>query len=50
VAQALEVITQIRPRRAFLTHIGHDLDHEETSASLPPGVEMAYDALEFEVE
>jgi phosphoribosyl 1,2-cyclic phosphate phosphodiesterase len=45
VAQALEVVAELRPRRAFFTHIAHDLDHEETNASLPPGVELAYDGL-----
>ncbi len=45
VAQALEVVAELRPRRAFFTHIAHDLDHEATNAALPPGVELAYDGL-----
>ncbi len=48
VAQALEVVAELRPRRAFFTHIAHDLDHRLTNATLPPGVELAYDGLTLE--
>lgn len=46
--EALEAIAELKPRRAFLTHIGHNLDHEETSRLLPPHVELAYDGLAVE--
>jgi phosphoribosyl 1,2-cyclic phosphate phosphodiesterase len=46
--QALEVIARLRPRRAYLTHMGHDLEHEATARRLPPGVEPAHDGLKFE--
>src|SRR5262249_50772270 len=46
--EALEVIARLRPRRALLTHISHDLDHAAVSRQLPPGVELAYDGLSFE--
>jgi phosphoribosyl 1,2-cyclic phosphate phosphodiesterase len=49
VAQALEVVDRVSPRRAFLTHISHDLEHASTSARLPPGVDLAYDGLVFDV-
>jgi phosphoribosyl 1,2-cyclic phosphate phosphodiesterase len=45
VAQALEVIARVRPARALLTHIAHDLRHAEASAALPGGVGLAYDGL-----
>jgi phosphoribosyl 1,2-cyclic phosphate phosphodiesterase len=45
VAQALEVVARVRPARALLTHIAHDLRHTEASAALPDGVELAYDGL-----
>jgi phosphoribosyl 1,2-cyclic phosphate phosphodiesterase len=50
VAQALEVVERLRPERAFLTHICHDLGHAATGARLPAGVEVAYDGLVLEVE
>ncbi|MFB3891789.1 MAG: MBL fold metallo-hydrolase [Phycisphaerae bacterium] len=42
---ALAAIAEIRPRRAILTHITHQVSHARTSAELPPGVELAYDGL-----
>lgn len=45
--EALEVIDRVKPRKAYLTHMSHDLDHETTNRRLPPGVELAYDGLSF---
>lgn len=45
--EALEVIARVKPARAYLTHMGHELDHEATNRMLPPGVELAYDGLRF---
>jgi phosphoribosyl 1,2-cyclic phosphate phosphodiesterase len=47
--QALEVIARINPRRAYTTHMTHDLPHEATNARLPEGVELAYDGLVLDV-
>jgi phosphoribosyl 1,2-cyclic phosphate phosphodiesterase len=49
VDQALEVIERLRPERALLTHVCHDLGHAATSARLPRGVEVAYDGLVLEI-
>src|SRR5262245_24079086 len=46
--EALEVIARVKPARAYLTHMGHELEHETTNRGLPPGVELAYDGLKFE--
>jgi phosphoribosyl 1,2-cyclic phosphate phosphodiesterase len=46
VERALQFVEKIAPRRAFLTHICHDLAHEITESTLPPHVRMAYDTLE----
>ena len=46
--EALEYIERIKPRRAFLTHLNHDVLHERDSALLPPNVEFAYDGLVVE--
>lgn len=50
VAASLRAVERLQPRRAFFTHISHDLRHEETQAKLPPNVSLAYDTLEIEVE
>jgi len=47
---ALGYIERLRPRRALLTHISHDIKHAETSRSLPENVRIAYDGLTLEVE
>ncbi len=53
VEQALAIIHQLKPRRAWFTHIAHDLPHAETNERLVkmgfPHVQLAYDGLEFEV-
>jgi len=46
--EALDVIQRLRPERAYLTHMSHDLDHQTTNRQLPKGVELAYDGLSFE--
>lgn len=43
--QGLEVVERVKPRRAYFTHISHSLEHEETNASLPEHVELAFDGL-----
>ena len=50
VDEALEVIGRAKPRRAYLTHMSHDLGHAETNARLPGHVELAYDGLVLDVE
>jgi phosphoribosyl 1,2-cyclic phosphate phosphodiesterase len=54
VEQALALIQQLKPRRAWFTHIAHDLPHAETNERLLrmgcPHVQLAYDGLEFEVQ
>jgi phosphoribosyl 1,2-cyclic phosphate phosphodiesterase len=54
VEQALALIQQLKPRRAWFTHIAHDLQHAETNERLVkmgfPHVQLAYDGLEFEVQ
>ena len=47
--EALRYIERLRPRRALLTHISHDIQHAVTSAQLPAGVEIAYDGLSVEM-
>lgn len=45
VNQALEVVSRVRPRQAYFTHISHALEYEATNRMLPSGVELAYDGL-----
>ena len=47
--EALEVAERLNPGRTFLVHMGHELDHAELEASLPPGVTPAHDGLVLEL-
>ena len=49
VEQALEIVAALKPAQTYLTHMAHDLDHHETNAELPDGVELAYDGLVLEL-
>jgi phosphoribosyl 1,2-cyclic phosphate phosphodiesterase len=50
VEQALHWIDRIQPRRAFFTHIAHELNHAETESKLPAHVRIAYDGLRIPIE
>lgn len=41
--QALDVIEELKPKQALLTHLSHLFDHDETNAELPEHVRLAYD-------
>ncbi len=48
--QALEFISKVKPRKAYLTHISHMLGfHNEVEKILPENVYLAYDGLEITV-
>jgi phosphoribosyl 1,2-cyclic phosphate phosphodiesterase len=50
LGEAVAVVTQIAPQRAYFTHMTHDLPHAKTNARLPDGVELAYDGLVLDIE
>ncbi len=50
IDEALTMIKRIAPRRAYLTHLCHDVDYGTLLQELPAGVEPAYDGLEFELD
>lgn len=43
--EALAYIEELKPKRAYLTHLNHDLMHERDSRLLPDNVQFAYDEL-----
>jgi phosphoribosyl 1,2-cyclic phosphate phosphodiesterase len=46
--EALAYIEDLKPRKAYLTHMNHDFLHERDSKRLPDNVEFAYDELVVE--
>ena len=47
LAMTLELIAQVRPRRAVLTHLDKNMDYRTLLAELPAGDEPGYDGLEI---
>jgi phosphoribosyl 1,2-cyclic phosphate phosphodiesterase len=54
VEQALALVDKLKPRRAWFTHIAHELPHAATNERLRkagyPHVQLAYDGLHFDVQ
>ena len=50
VEEAMEIIREVKPRKAYLTHLSHEIGLHATSPErLSEGVELAYDGLEIEI-
>ncbi|MCF6148939.1 MAG: MBL fold metallo-hydrolase [Candidatus Kuenenia sp.] len=45
IDQALDIVSKIRPKMTYFTHICHEIEHEATNDTLPENVELAYDGL-----
>lgn len=50
VETSLRTVERLKPRAAYFTHVSHDLLHERAQSLLPPGVYLAYDGLELDLE
>jgi phosphoribosyl 1,2-cyclic phosphate phosphodiesterase len=49
LAEALEIIEELQPEKAYLTHISHTLGfHAEVEIKLPKNVYLGYDELTIE--
>lgn len=49
VDEAVEFVNKVGAKKAWFTHISHELDHERTNAYLPPYIRLAYDGLEIPI-
>ncbi len=45
LARTLEWIERVKPGRAILTHLNHQVDYEDLRGRCPPGVEPGYDGM-----
>lgn len=51
VQEALDIIAELKPRRAFLTHMNHQIGlASEIDEMLPPNVRFAYDGLQIHIQ
>jgi phosphoribosyl 1,2-cyclic phosphate phosphodiesterase len=49
LTDAVEEAARIGAARTWFTHMSHEVDHARASATLPPGVDLAYDGLSVQV-
>ncbi|MBV9404975.1 MAG: MBL fold metallo-hydrolase [Acidobacteriaceae bacterium] len=49
VEESLKIVEALRPKRAYFTHISHDLLHATVESRLPSHVHVAYDGLEIPI-
>ena len=50
LAEALEIISELKPKKAYLTHISHHLGfHDTVQQKLPKNVFLAYDGLTINI-
>lgn len=49
IEDSTKLLQQIGARESYIVHICHDIDHDETDASLPDGIRLAYDGLVLEL-
>jgi len=48
--QAIELVNELKPEKAYFTHISHQLGlHEDVKKELPPTIELAYDGLQIQL-
>ncbi|MES2655046.1 MAG: MBL fold metallo-hydrolase [Bacteroidota bacterium] len=46
--EAVDLINELKPKQAYLTHISHQLGlHDEVNSELPKHIQLAYDGLEL---
>ncbi|MEP7146190.1 MAG: MBL fold metallo-hydrolase [bacterium] len=45
--QAIEVAKKVKAGETYFTHITHDILHDKINATLPKGIELAFDGIEF---
>jgi phosphoribosyl 1,2-cyclic phosphate phosphodiesterase len=48
VDEAVDFAKRVGAKKTWLTHLAHELQHEQTNAYLPPNVRVAYDGLEID--
>jgi phosphoribosyl 1,2-cyclic phosphate phosphodiesterase len=49
VEESLRTVEKLQPKRAFFTHMSHDIMYAPMAARLPASVQLAYDGLEIPI-
>lgn len=50
LSESLEIVKELSPKRAYFTHISHQMGlHHDVNEELPKGISLAYDGLRLEI-
>jgi phosphoribosyl 1,2-cyclic phosphate phosphodiesterase len=49
VDEAIEIINKLKPKKAYLTHLAHQINYDTLENELPQNIHLAFDGLKFEV-
>lgn len=49
IVNSLSLVEHFKPRRAFFTHMAHEVSHAEVEATFPPHVRLAFDGLKLDI-
>ncbi len=49
IPEVIELVKKVGCKRAYLTHVAHETDHQWTSDKLPEGMLVAYDGLKLDL-
>jgi len=50
IPQAVRISQQLGARQTYFTHMMHRVEHQETNARLPDGIQLAYDGLVIQID
>lgn len=50
LSNSVALVKELKPKRAYFTHMSHDLGYEATNAKLPEHIRLAHDGLKVEFE
>ncbi len=49
IEEATAAAQELNPRQTYFVHMAHEVDHETVNATLPDGIQLAYDGLTLEL-
>lgn len=50
IPEAVEMAEKVGAKQTYLTHVGHDVDHQTVCDDLPDGIDVGYDGLRIPID
>lgn len=47
IQDAVDFIAKLKPKKSYLIHLAHEVDHDTVNQELPENIELAYDGLDI---